>query len=122
MSNQLTLGELIISLNDLNGDLLIEFSGKYKGKYPTGIDQYRGYHYELILEISYDFEKKSCTVAELLKIAKNIVNKDFEGSIGGKFYMDESTPLWAAYNHSLGYPIIGISKYKDKVLVMHGKE
>lgn len=96
-STQLTLGEMILTLENLNQCLVIEGLGD--------LHSYRGYYSDLAFDLS---TAKGKTVHELLIECKEALGKTYEGWKGGDFTMDKSTPLWVAYEGSTGEALMGI--------------
>ena len=129
-SPQLTLGELILKLETMDGELPVYFDNK---KYrPTSIGSWRGSYDELSinykgsdevnsdkLEEEIDMGKygkeyiyepfdttlpKDVKVKHLLQMLKSIIGKTMTGYKGGNFLIGKSTPLWVSkYGGSKGY-------------------
>lgn len=84
-----TLGDLLVALEDADGDLHVEFSD---GSSPTNPHSYRGYYQDLAFETIDD----DVTVAEFREVAEDALGKEFTGWKGGQFTMGPQTPLWQA--------------------------
>ena len=129
-SSQLVLGELILKLEAIDGNLPIYFDNK---KYrPTSVDSWRGSYCEL--SINYEGEgsinsdkiekvhkiegmedyityetidttlPKDVRVKDLLQVLRNAVGKTMTGYKGGDFLIGKTTPLWvSSYGQSDGY-------------------
>ena len=92
---QMTLGELITNLEMLSPNLNV------KGL-SAECDSYRGYYSDLA------FEPGESTVGDLLKVAKDALNKEFTGYKGGEFVMRKNTPVWCASYGCCGLAVMGI--------------
>lgn len=90
MKKQLNLGELIFLLSRIAPESEVRYD--FARFTPEGLDSYRGYYDQLAL----GYGEKEITVAELLKICKDMVGATRQGYKGGDFQMGESTPVWMA--------------------------
>jgi len=128
-SDQLTVGELILKLEAVDGGLPIYFDDK---KYrPSGIESWRGSYCELALTYegggSINSEKvievvevcgqgykvyeridttlpSNPKVKDLLEMLRDSIGKTMEGYKGGNFLIGKTTPVWVAnYGDSGGY-------------------
>ena len=119
-SNQITLGELINQLDNLE---LKYNEENYKSVYfdfgtaiPTDLDSWRGSYDELALgyELTgYDRKDNSaftdCKADKLLEKLKSAVGKTYYGWKGGDFIMNENTPIWVANSGNSGNTgVIGV--------------
>lgn len=102
-SIQMTLGELITSLEMMSPNL------KIKGL-AAECDSYRGYYCDLA------FEPGESTAGDLLKVAKDALNKEFTGYKGGEYVMRKNTPVWcSSYGCSSGLAVMGIESKDGKM-------
>ncbi|MDC0644040.1 hypothetical protein OAP32_00520 [Crocinitomicaceae bacterium] len=89
-NTQMTLGKLIVVLEEMDPDTIIQGLGE--------LDSYRGYYSDLAFDPVNDMVKAS----DLLAQCKAALGATFTGYKGGEFYMDESTPLFIAPYGSCG--------------------
>jgi hypothetical protein len=82
--NQLTLGELIDTLQQMSTDRRINGLGE--------LCSYRGYYQDLSFEPT-DTEERA---GALLERCRNAMGRTSTGYKGGDFVMGEHTPLWVA--------------------------
>lgn len=107
-SVQVTLGELIGSLEDLPSDLEVE----------KGIESphsYRGYYTDLAFEPTGE-----STVGEMLKVAKSALHETFTGYKGGEYTMDEDAVIWVSREGSTGNPVVKVDDITGELIL--GKE
>ena len=86
---QLTLGEIIKKLDDIDGNknVIVDIDGFLSVGEPAS---YRGYYSDLAFEPS----DEEITVKDFLKLCKDSNGISFEGYKGGDFKMEDDTPLW----------------------------
>lgn len=95
--SQMTIGELLGRLSELNSDLLIEGLGDPHS--------YRGYYSDLALErIS-----KSVSVEVLSETVGEVLGTELTGYKSGEFLMDEDTPVWVSSYGSCGKKLMAIN-------------
>lgn len=94
---QMTLGKLIILLESMPDDTRVANLRKP--------GSYRGYYSDLY----YELHEGTRSAASLLKDCRKAMGKVFEGYKGGKFRMDEQTPLWIATYGRSGDKLIGLN-------------
>lgn len=147
-TEQISLGELISLLEDVDSGLPITFDNtSYK---PTGLCSFRGAYEELSIcyggcgeryasdgdETMYgyftysDFEKstelsKSPTVSEFLTVLKAVKGNYLPGYKGGDYKMEDGTPIWVAnLGESCGWDdfrnraVVGVRVNKKSVLIL----
>jgi len=112
------LGDLISALEGIDPNYMVYI--KPYNLRPTGFDSYRGYYEDLSL--SYDCDH-DCTVADLLKWAKNAEGKTYMGYKGGEFYMTNKTPIWISnYGQATGVMLSALEVPFDGYVYLYGKE
>ena len=117
-SEQLTLGELILLLERVDGEHTVRFDYGYF--YPTCLSSWRGVYSEIAIEYSKDGEYPD--VQWFLKELKSALGKTFEGYKGGDFVMGKTTPLWVSnYGESNNTAVIGIQVLGWGVVVINTK-
>lgn len=110
---QMTLGQLISKLEEMNPDDRIICSTDTSMKL-THFDSYRGYYGDLAIGYTIEGDEGFKTVKEFLSAAKECLGKKFMGYKGGEFVMDENTPLHVAnFGHTSDF-IIGRLEEFDK--------
>lgn len=83
---------------------------------PNKFLSYRGYYDQLAL--SHDGMEPP-TVASLLQLAEAADGAVFEGYKGGRYTMDQFTPVWAAdYGEWPGRAVVGVRYDKDAGVVV----
>lgn len=99
-NTQMTLGELIATLEQMDGDTNIE--ELYEPH------SYRGYYTDL----GFETTGAVVQVRELLKTVKKCLGQTFEGYKGGDYTMTKTTPVWTSeYGTSNGSEkIMGIKE------------
>lgn len=113
-----TLGKLISELEKLNQDAHVRIQPY--GLNPAGFESYRGYYCDLALD--YDMEYGPTTVADVLKWAKDAVNKEFIGWKGGEFLMNKNTPLWISqFGKSSNMRLARIEPLGDRDVYLWGE-
>jgi hypothetical protein len=95
--SQMTLGDLIIQLQELPPDASIPVLGE--------AHSYRGYYEDLAFE---EPGGRLVTVKENLECCKGVVGKTFQGYKGGDFTMRTSTPVWIANYGECGEKIVAV--------------
>lgn len=109
-SPQITLGELIRLLKDINAEdgCYVEYA--FPRKVPTTCDSYRGSYDELALgHDEFDWEKRPL-LSSLLQHLENCVGQTFYGYKGGEFVMDEETPVWVDnYGECSNCGVVGVT-------------
>ena len=106
-SAQLTLGELILTLESIT-DKTISISINQPKGIPSHLHSWRGIYAELALEYAQDGEYH--TVAKLLKRLKGAVGETFIGYKGGDFTMGKTTPIWISnYGDADHNAVVGVS-------------
>jgi hypothetical protein len=118
-SEQLTLGELILKLEQIE-PIYVDYEKKTQDKtvhlnfeyaFPTGVSSWRGSYDELAL--TFDFagysqfgnpkeKPKPMTLTAFLKLLKETIGKEFTGWKGGEFIMGKTTPVWIANDGNSG--------------------
>ena len=93
MSAPITLGRLIklLELEPQDNDVRYDFA-RFT---PTEVDSYRGYYEQLAIGWTGE-AKRPKKVSELIEELKDAVGETFTGYKGGKFKMDDNTPVWCA--------------------------
>ena len=94
---QLTLGELISSLEAMPADALVADL--------RNPHSYRGYYSDLAFEFDPDNTR---TPHELLVECRAAMGATFEGYKGGDFLMGKTTPLWVASYGNCGERLISL--------------
>ncbi len=110
-SEQLTLGELILKLEQIE-PTYVDYEKKTQDKnvcfdfeyaVPTGVSSWRGSYDELALTFDFTgyehFSKdkpEPMTLTAFLKLLKETIGKEFTGWKGGEFVMGKTTPVWVA--------------------------
>lgn len=89
-SLQLTLGEIILKLENMPPDAPVRFDFDSN---VGGLDSWRGSYSELALGYQDD---EPITVNDLLNDCRFSVGKTYEGYKGGEFKMGRQTPVWVA--------------------------
>ena len=102
--SQMTLGELISKLEQLDGNREIAGIGKP--------DSYRGYYSDLAFE---PIEEKT-TIEALLKVCRYCMGIEFTGYKGGEYLMGESTPLWIASYGVSGDRLMELNDSEDVIV------
>lgn len=87
-ATQMTLGELIVRLQSMDGSTRIFGVG-------AGLASYRGYYSDLAFPPAP--ENESVTAAELLGACQDAVGQVFEGYKGGEYVMTKTTPLFISH-------------------------
>lgn len=91
MKKVITLGELIDQLKSQKQDNQVRFDfGRIA---PVALNSWRGVYSELALGYNDD---KSITVAELLTICENAIDKIFHGYKGGDYTATRNTSVYVA--------------------------
>ena len=112
------LGDLISALEGIDPNYMVYI--KPYNLRPTGFDSYRGYYEDLSL--SYDCDH-DCTVADLLKWAKNAEGKTYMGYKGGEFYMTNKTPIWISnYGQVTGMKLTALQVPFDGYVYLYGEK
>ena len=96
-ATQLTLGEMILTLESLDPELVIKGLGD--------LHSYRGYYSDLAFDVGTAVDKP---VIQLLEECREAIGSTYEGWKGGDFTMTKSTPLFVAYEGSCGLRLMGI--------------
>jgi len=112
-SEQLTLGELIMSLEKCQQGADISFD--FEHARPTDLTSYRGNYRELA--ICFDFDTEFLKVSKFVDMLKEAIGKTYQGWKGGDFLMGKTTPMWAANSGSCGQTAI-IEVVDDELEVM----
>lgn len=94
---QMTLGKMIKFLESMPATVKIRGLGK--------LESYRGYYSDLAFEPIPGKRKAT----DVLVDCKTAMGKTFCGYKGGKYVMDELTPLWIAHYGMCGKKILSIS-------------
>lgn len=100
-ASQMTLGELIVRLRSLPGEM------KLYG-IEANPDSYRGYYSDLAFPPAAPGDP-TITVAELLGVCLDAVGRTFDGYKGGEFTMTKTTPLWLAHYGNCGPKIMALN-------------
>jgi hypothetical protein len=93
-SSQLTLGELILKLEnvkDKKKKIEFDFNGNHG---PTKIRSWRGSYNELAIDYGMD---DRYTLLQFIEELKGSIGKTYEGYKGGDFTMGKITPIWVAH-------------------------
>lgn len=93
--SQMTLGELIETLESMSSDIIIQGIGDPHS--------YRGYYCDL----AFRPKNHKVTSGGLLKDCRSVMGRTLTGYKGGEFLMGESTPVWIAHYGELGEKIVG---------------
>lgn len=96
-STQLTLGEMIKTLEAMPADTMID-----------GIDEphsYRGYYSDL----AFSRQDEKVRAADALAMCRGAMGQVFEGYRGGDFVMGALTPVWIAFYGSCGQKLMAIN-------------
>ena len=111
------LKELIEKLEGLTQEKRIFIEVKGKENFIVSLDSYRGYYDELSIDYSEE-ETGIKLVKDFLEECKSAVGKEFTGWKGGKYLMNESTPIWVSKNSCCdGLIIKEIVETDDKILI-----
>ncbi len=92
LKDQLTLGELLILLNnipDKSKEVRLD-----SGDYPVKYISWRGDYAEIAL--TYQEHPTGYTVEDWIKFTKEAIGQTFEGYKGGDFTMGKTTPVWVS--------------------------
>lgn len=112
------LGDLINALEEINPEYQVYI--KPYNLRPTGFDSYRGYYEDLSL--TYDCDS-DCMVKDLLKWAKNTINKKLLGYKGGEFLITENTPIWISnYGQVTGMKLTSLEVPFDGYVYLYGEK
>jgi hypothetical protein len=95
--SQMTLGDVIKTLEAMPGEATIEILGE--------LDSYRGYYDDLAFEPTPERR----TVLAVLKECRAAMGKVFGGYKGGDYQMGEMTPIWVAEYGNTGMKLISIN-------------
>lgn len=90
VEGQMTLGQLLASLNEYDPTKLVMF--ECVGQYPSDVCSYRGY-YEDLAVCSSD---KPTTVGDFIKMLTKVNGSCLSGWKGGEYDMDNDTALWVS--------------------------
>lgn len=102
--NQLTLGEMVILLENADQTKPVRFTN---GRSPGYYDSYRGY-YEFVAVDPCD---DPITVAEFLELTKVAIGATYAGYKGGNFTMSKNTPVWIShYGEASGWCVSAITE------------
>ena len=111
-ATQMTLGELIEVLEDLDPSKMIQGIS-------CELDSYRGYYSDLAIYPS----DKGCNVGDLLERCREAMGECFEGYKGGGFYMTANTPIWLSfYGESSGDRLMRLDTESDPIVPVIEKE
>lgn len=94
---QMTLGDVIERLKELNPDQVITGMGE--------LESYRGYYSDLAFE-PINVEESASSI---LKRCEEAMGQVFTGYKGGEFVMGAKTPMWIAFHGSLGSKLMAIN-------------
>ena len=128
ISDQLTLGEMILKIEPLLSKQK-DIKKKYKHEatvvydfeylFPKTIDSWRGSYVELALDFNSEGEPMSIT--EFYNMLKDTIGKEFTGYKGGEFVMGKNTPVWVAnYGNSGNTAVIDIVDDEYKIIIITG--
>lgn len=121
-SSQLTLGELILTLEKFDPGMPI----KVERVAPTNddpslwnygdVESYRGYYSDLYIDYTYNDER---TVEYALDNLRSAVGETFEGYKGGDYTMSRHTPIWVdQYSCCDGIGVIGAEDRDGTVVIL----
>lgn len=108
---QMSLGDLIERLRQLNSDTIIKCDKR--------LDSYRGYYEDLAIEPN----ETGVNVVEFITTCEKANGGTFHGYKGGDFVMNLETPVFVAYYGSAGSPLKNITDNGEiEVFVYRGWE
>ena len=96
-ATQLTLGEMILQLENMDPEIVIKGLGK--------LHSYRGYYSDLAFDTDTAEDKP---VSLLLKECKLAMGSTYEGWKGGEYTMSKVTPLFVAEEGRSGLRLMAI--------------
>jgi hypothetical protein len=96
-ASQLTLGEIIVLLKNLEPKTVITGLGD--------LHSYRGYYVDLAFDTNTSYDKSA---EQLLKECKAAVGATYTGWKGGEFTMSKITPLFVASEGNTGLRLMDI--------------
>jgi len=112
-NDQITLGTLRVALSKAEPNATVKLGGVNEG-FPSEPMSYRGY-YE---DISFEPGPAKVDAASFLARVNDIIGSTFIGYKGGKYVMDESTPIWVAHYGSSGNAVVDISVTREDVTLV----
>jgi len=111
--NQITLGELAVTLEKYPESYPVEFDS---GGCPDTYDSYRGYYDMISVCTGAEGTNDAGTFAQQTREA---IGKTYYGYKGGNFTMNRSTPVWVAeYGQCTGIGIVGVEEKEEKVILI----
>lgn len=99
---QITLGRLIELLEQRPQDETVRFD--FEHMHPDDLTSYRGFYEDLA--VSFTDEGEPPTVEWMLAKLRGAVGESFSGWKGGRYRMQEGTPLWVARPGNAGSTVI----------------
>lgn len=101
----LTLGGLLLALENMPSPNATYIKFDDTGHSPCNPHSYRGYYEDL----SFEESDERVTAAQFLAVAKQALGHTYTGWKGGDFTMHANTPLWRAIKGCCGEAIIAIT-------------
>lgn len=114
--NLLTLGELILTLEQWPGDSSRDVMFDFGYLYPDGLGSYRGYYDELAIRFT---DERGATIGSFLGELRQAEGATFQGYKGGSYEMTSETPLWAAnYGEANQTGVIGVDDWHGSAILL----
>ena len=108
----LTLGKAIELLAAMPTDMPVEFSD---GTTPHAVASYRGYYEDLAVSNCEGVR----SVRDLLDVLRPALGATFTGYKGGKYVVEQDTPLWQAEpGDASSVAIIGLEEHGGKAVLV----
>jgi hypothetical protein len=115
-SAQLTIGEIIIHLGNLNNKNLPVLFNFEKAR-PTCLSSWRGSYCEIAFEYNNESEPK--TAEKIIADLKEAIGKTYIGYKGGDFVMGKNTPVWVSnYGESDHRGVVGVEERADAIILL----
>jgi hypothetical protein len=80
------------------------------------VHSYRGYYDQIAVGWQAEYEKR--TVAEVVDMLRDAIDKTFSGWKGGNYRMGGGTPVWVDNpEDASGTPIVGVFDYHGTIVI-----